>query len=301
MKVGYKYYSLLNFFDKATLIYTIFTLIFILFFSSQLENIFPHIVFRLIVVCIAFSLAFLYNKFPNFLLGILRNFYPVFLLSYWYGETAYLNTPLFEKFDPLISKLDQSIFGFQPSMEFSAAFPQAWFSELMHFGYFSYYFLTILTCLLVYIYNRKYFEYTVFMVTASFFIYYTVFILFPVAGPQFYFPVEDVKVPSGFLFQKGVTWVQQIGEAPTGAFPSSHVGMSIIFLIILFKHFRKAFYYTIPLTIILCFATVYIKAHYFVDVIAGFVSAPLIFLSLDRYFKSIAKTNSGTFPSKMRK
>ncbi len=285
MKAGCNIFKGLTLIDKATLLYASFTFLFIVFFSWKLDNIFPHLAFRMGVFIVVFLLARLSEKYPSELMKLFRGFLPIWLLSYWYGETAYMNTVIFDKFDPLISQLDERIFGFQPSMMFSAAFPQAWFSEVIHFGYFSYYFLTVFTCLLIYLFNRKYFEYTVFIVSASFFIYYLIFIFFPVVGPQYYFPADSVGVPSGYLFDKGVKMAQQMGEAPTGAFPSSHVGMSIIFLILLFKYYRKAFFITIPLTIILCFATVYIKAHYFVDVIAGLISAPLIFLISDKLFR----------------
>ena len=179
MKAGYKLFARLNLPDKATLFYAAFTFVFILIFSNKLENIFPHLVFRIGVFAMIFCFPLVNEKFPNYLFSLLRNFYPIFLLSYWYGETAFMNTAIFDKFDPLMSQLDEWIFGFQPSLEFSAAYPQAWFSEIIHFGYFSYYFLTVLTCLLIYLFNQKYFERTVFIVTASFFLYYLIFIFFP--------------------------------------------------------------------------------------------------------------------------
>jgi membrane-associated phospholipid phosphatase len=70
---------------------------------------------------------------------------------------------------------------------------------------------------------------------------------------------------------------QHIGETETGAFPSSHVGMSVIFLILSYKYLRKAFWIILLPVILLWFATVYIKAHYLIDVLGGFVSAPLIY------------------------
>ena len=292
MKVGYKILRNLNLVDKATLIYTLFTFVFILGFTYKLENVFPHLIFRVGVILIISTFSYLQEKYHYPIIFTIRGFYPILLLSYWYSETAYLNNAIFSKFDPFISQLDQKIFGFQPSLEFSNAFPQPWVSELIHFGYFSYYFLTVLTCLLIYLYNKKYFNYTVFIVTTSFFVYYLIFILFPVEGPQFFFSADQVNVPMGFIFDKGVHLAQQMGEAPTGAFPSSHVGMSLIFLILLFKYYRKAFYITIPLTVILCFATVYIKAHYFIDVVAGFITAPIIYFISDRLYKIGSKKNS---------
>ncbi|MCZ8284097.1 MAG: phosphatase PAP2 family protein, partial [Bacteroidia bacterium] len=49
---------------------------------------------------------------------------------------------------------------------------------------------------------------------------------------------------------------------------------------------RKLCFVTLPFVVGICFATVYIKAHYLVDVIAGMISAPVcIVLSRNMYTK----------------
>lgn len=60
--------------------------------------------------------------------------------------------------------------------------------------------------------------------------------------------------------------VQKFGERPTAAFPSSHVGISTLILLLLIRgrHY-SAFTITFPLYLILVFATIYIQAHYVVD------------------------------------
>lgn len=114
----------------------------------------------------------------------------------------------------------------------------------------------------------------------SFYIYYWIFILFPVVGPQFWLPESLRSVQEGYIFQKGVTLVQQFGEKPTGAFPSSHVGMTLIFLILTRKYSKKAFLIMIPIAMLLILSTVYIKAHYVIDVVAGLISCiPIYWLS----------------------
>ena len=63
------------------------------------------------------------------------------------------------------------------------------------------------------------------------------------------------------------------GERPTAAFPSSHVGIStVIMLLIWHTKNRRLLYCMLPFYVLLCFATVYIQAHYAVDALAGLVS-----------------------------
>ena len=71
------------------------------------------------------------------------------------------------------------------------------------------------------------------------------------------------------------------GERPTAAFPSSHVGVTTILMILAWYSRNKILFYgMLPLFILMCFATVYIQAHYAIDVIGGWVSGIAIYAVL---------------------
>jgi membrane-associated phospholipid phosphatase len=76
-----------------------------------------------------------------------------------------------------------------------------------------------------------------------------------------------------------------VGERPTAAFPSSHVGMSTILMILAFRANKYLFACLIPFYLLLCGATVYIQAHYLIDSIAGFISAFMIYVVATWMFK----------------
>jgi membrane-associated phospholipid phosphatase len=105
--------------------------------------------------------------------------------------------------------------------------------------------------------------------------YYTVFIFFPSEGPYYYFGLTPADIHGSWFFSGAVKLAQDIGEKPTGALPSSHVGISLILLIIGWKQGKTLFYTMLPVVIFLIIATVYIKAHYALDVIGGFITAPI--------------------------
>jgi membrane-associated phospholipid phosphatase len=157
----------------------------------------------------------------------------------------------------------------------------------MNFGYFFYYLITFGLSLIAYLWNPGKFREIIFVIVASFIIYYLIFALFPVKGPQFYFTGDDALAVNSGLFSNLVKTAQYLGENETGAFPSSHVGMSIIFLILSYKYLRKAFLAILVPVILLWFATVYIKAHYLIDVIGGFISAPLIYIISVKLYSKI--------------
>ena len=82
----------------------------------------------------------------------------------------------------------------------------------------------------------------------------------------------------GFCYHL-VESAHQAGERPTAAFPSSHVGITTILMILAGRtRSRWLFFCLLPLFLLMCFATVYIQAHYAIDVFAGLVSGILFFL-----------------------
>ena len=149
-----------------------------------------------------------------------------------------------------------------------------------------------------------------FIFLGSFFIYYVIYEFLPVAGPQYYFlaigtekAASGVFPPVGYYFQahtemltlevKGVfsqlvQWAHEAGERPTAAFPSSHVGMSTVTMLLAWKAKNKwLFWLMMPLYLLLCCATVYIKAHYLIDSIAGFFTAILFFVLTNWLYKRL--------------
>ena len=175
-------------------------------------------------------------------------------------------------------------------------------------GYISFFPLLIFTCLYFYHTDRKYAEFFFFTTVLTFFLFYLLFLLIPASGPQYYFQLIDNKQisagiypsivdyfsnnyiclrhtsPSG-IFQSCLDFIRGHAERPTGAFPSSHIGNStLVIIMLLAKREYKLALILSPVYVLLVFSTVYLGAHYVIDVIAGFISAFTFFgLSLYLY------------------
>lgn len=264
--------------DIITVGYLLLTAILILIFDDFSLEFSSPLLLRLIILIVIFSIIFFHFKFDNRWVKFLHLFYPIILLTYFYGETALLSEIIFNgSYDAMVSGWEDFLFGFQPSVEFSKNFSNKWFSELLNFGYFSYYILTFGVSFAFFILKPNQAEKTIFIIISSFLFYYLFFIAFPVQGPQYYFSSALSQTVDSGIFSSAVRLVQYYGEHPTGAFPSSHVGMVVIFLSLSFKKINWLFYSIIPLFTLILFATVYIKAHYAIDVFAGLISAPLVY------------------------
>jgi membrane-associated phospholipid phosphatase len=274
------------------LIYLSITGILIITFNHKLEHKTIHLCFRLIVVLIITLFSIIDSKsIIKRYIKFFRLLFPFVVLVYIYHETDYLNNLLFvHNLDPIFSRLEFLIFHTQPSLIFSTAFSSNLFAELMYIGYFAYYLMVAFIPIYIYFFISRYLaERSVFVIITSFSIYYIIFIAIPVVGPQFYFKNQLAQLPHGYIIGPVLRYLQSYGEAPTAAFPSSHVSICIMLLWICFKNAKKLLYLNLPVSVLLLFSTVYIRAHYVIDVAAGIILTPVVYALSMKLFSVLTK------------
>ena len=279
-----KYYAIPKVWFSVLLYFAIIELV-IIFTKPSLFLDWNFILTRIIFVFAFTFSVIIKRKISKNFFQLLQNILVFALMTFLYKETAMLNTLIFPKIDEFLSNLDQNIFKFQPSIEFSKHFNSLFFSELFYFGYFCYYLLPLVVLGILYKFLPQKIEEFGFILITSFLLYYFIFIIIPAEGPQFYFTFPDNYIEAQGIFGNAIKLIQKNGEAPTAAFPSSHVGISWIVIFWLYQNFRKSVKYFLPFVILLMFSTVYIKAHYFVDVVAGFLTAPIVFFLTFKFYK----------------
>lgn len=259
--------------EKIFLLYLLFTTMIILPGYSKTQH------FQLLILAriLAITFVLLFAYFSKNQHGFIRNFYLLAFTSWFYGETGYFNNVFFNDLDRYLVIAENWIFLGQPSLIFSERFDNFWFSEVMYFGYFSFYLLVFGFPLLLYLRKNQNFYFVLFVLLNSFYCYYLFFAIFPTIGPQFWFPAETQQLNKEGFFSLLVKLVQEMGETPTGAFPSSHIGVTWLIVLLAVKFYRKALRFIIPVAILLSISTVYIKAHYILDVMAGLISVPILY------------------------
>lgn len=297
--------------EQLTLLYTLVTTLLILIFWNRLDMPGQMLSTRGAVLGGILLARMLYRYFPTPLTLFLRQFYPLTLLGVWYPET-YEFCRMFPYLDHWFATADQNLFGCQPALTFHQLLSGKLWSELFHMGYFAYYPMIMLTVFAALFASPRQFSRTAFVVLGSFFLYYLVYLFLPVAGPQYYFHAVGTDTirqgvfpvigdwfrthtemlpspgPDGF-FRSLIVTTQAAGERPTAAFPSSHVGISTILMFLLYRNNRKLLVPVLPFYLFLCGATVYIQAHYLIDVLGGLASAVLFYLLTDRIYPYFAK------------
>ena len=267
---------------------------------------------RFRVVAITAAMWMIYRMVPCRLTRFIRIVAQMALLSWWYPDTYEFNR-MFPNLDHLVAGFEQQLFGCQPALLFAQKCPNIIFSELMNLGYTSYFPLIAAVTLFFFLFRYEQFMKATFIILSSFFIYYVIFIFLPVAGPQYYFPAVGLdKIAAGVFpnlhdyfqtmreamdtpgdptapFYQMVVDAHRAGERPTAAFPSSHVGVSTILMFLAWQTKNRRFFWILmPFYVLLCLSTVYIYAHYAIDVIGGWLSALLLFPFLHFAYKKFA-------------
>jgi membrane-associated phospholipid phosphatase len=228
------------------------------------------------------------------LLDFLRHFYPVLLYTAFFVETGSLNRMFFQEYlDPQVAQWEQQLFGCQPSVLFMQKLPWLAVSELFYISYFSYYIMIGGVGIALFLRSRQQFFHYISVVSFLFYVCYLIYIVLPVIGSRAFFrQVEGYALPAvtqqlavtdaypdavraGVFFQT-MKWVYRVFEAPGAAFPSSHVAVALCTVFFSFRYLRPIRYFHLALAVLLCFATVYCRYHYVVDVLAGLVTAAVV-------------------------
>ncbi len=290
--------------EWVVLVYLVFTTLLLFFTFTKVHNPASMLWGRVQVVAITAAMWGVYRMVPCRFTMLARIVAQLALLSWWYPDTYEFNR-MFPNLDHIFASYEQSLFGCQPALTFASEWSHPLVSETMHMSYSAYFPLIALVTLYYFFVRYSELQRMVFIVVASFFIYYVVFIFLPVTGPQYYYLAagveqiaagvfpnvgdwfathqEPLPLPGyedGFFYQM-VSNAHAVGERPTAAFPSSHVGVTTILMLLSWRTgCRWLFTVVLVLLVIMCFSTVYIQAHYVIDVLAGLPSGMLLYAIL---------------------
>lgn len=299
--------------EWAMVVYALFTLVLMLFFYTRLQNPVSMIIVRFQSILMVIALWAVYRMLPCKMTLLIRIMCQLALLAIWYPDTFEFNR-IMPNLDHYFATCEQQLFGCQPALLFHQKFPSAFLSELLTMGYVSYYPMMFVMVFYFYSYHFDQLLKASFVMVSSFFLFYVIFIFLPVAGPQYYylavgldqialghFPdignyfethTEVLPAPGWTegMFYKLLTIAHDAGERPTAAFPSSHVGVMVVFLwqALLIKA-KKLFWTLMLFTVLTFFATFYLQAHYVIDAIAGIFAGTFIFFLLTGIYALIEK------------
>ena len=181
--------------------------------------------------------------------------------------------------DDLLIAADRAIFGTDVTVWLERFVTPFW-AAFFYVAYSTYYFLPLV--LGGFLWKRDLEEARRFIFTLSvcFYVSYAGYFTIPAFGPRtaqadlYTVPLESTSVARSISHT-----INELEHTKLDVFPSGHTMITVVVLIIAWRHARRVFWWLLPVAALLIFSTVYCRYHYVVDVIAGillaFVTVPL--------------------------
>jgi membrane-associated phospholipid phosphatase len=174
--------------------------------------------------------------------------------------------------------IDQMLFGVQPCV-WAERFITPARTELMVFFYGNFFWLAPSTSLLLLVRRRlREFRAVTMGVVVCFYLGYLLYLVFPAAPPRLVLLREFTKDVYGYprlLSQLSARALELLPEDSRAAFPSLHAAVSLVVLAYAWRYVRAWFWILLPFVLGLWVSTVYLRHHYVVDLVAGWMLAPV--------------------------
>jgi membrane-associated phospholipid phosphatase len=220
--------------------------------------------------------------------------YPLLIFSY---KQVYFLIRLLHKgkdYDSLLISIDHWLFGIHPT-QWIAGFANPYMTELLQIAYSLFFVLFIVVgCAL---YRKHRFANFRFTVVYGFLVSYIAYFFLPAVGPRFTlhdFSNINTDLP-GLFFTPALRWFVNIFESiPPGVtnsaalikaqrdvFPSGHTMMMLIMMVFVCREKLKIRNFVLIAGFLLILATVYLRYHYVIDLIAGIFLAALCLYTAD--------------------
>jgi membrane-associated phospholipid phosphatase len=174
--------------------------------------------------------------------------------------------------------LDEQLFGVQPCV-WAERFITPLRTEVMQFFYLNFFWIGPSTSAIL-LARRRWpaFRAATLGVVLCFYIGYALYVIFPAAPPRLVLVYEFTKNLRGYPVGFSNLSAQAFSLLPVdsrAAFPSLHAAVSTVALVYAWRYLRPWFWILVPFVLGLWVSTVYLRHHYVVDLIAGWLLAPL--------------------------
>ncbi len=192
-----------------------------------------------------------------------------------------------------LDRLDRAILGVQPSL-WAERFVSPGRTELMTFLYGNFFWIAPAVPLGLLARRRwREFRTATLGIVTCFYLGYALYVALPAAPPRLYLARQFHVTLKGYpnlLFSLSQRALALLPADSRAAFPSLHAAVSLLALAYAWRHLRPAFWVLLPFVLGLWVSTIYLRHHYFVDLAAGWLLAPLAFWlapGLDRLWERL--------------
>jgi membrane-associated phospholipid phosphatase len=173
--------------------------------------------------------------------------------------------------------MDRALFGVEPCL-WAESFITPARTEAMQFLYLNFFWIAPSTALLLLARGRlPEFRATTMAVMTCFYLGYLLYVIFPAAPPRLVLVYEFRKNLYGYPHLFSNLSAQALSLLPAdsrAAFPSLHAAVSLVAMVCAWRYLRPWFWVLLPFSLGLWASTIYLRHHYAVDLLAGWLLAP---------------------------
>lgn len=229
---------------------------------------------------------------------IFRHWYAVLYVIACYKEMALLIPAIRGvDYDAAMSRLDRALWGVDPVLWLDRA-QSVWLTEFLQIAYTLFIPAVLLVAALLW--RRRMFaafrDYA-FLISLGFLASYMGYLLVPVRGPRFFLAPLDLTPLRGAWFTEALRHgLDQLESAHYDCFPSGHTELTLLAFWTTRRISRKLFAAYAVYSICIILATVYLRYHYTVDVLAGGALAIILLALAPRFFMSRRPCAAGLGP-----
>lgn len=229
-------------------------------------------------------LAYRAHESDNKLMIGLHRWYLYPAVIFVYMEIDLMIRPIHPvDYDSLLIAIDQWMFGVNPT-QWIMQFAHPVVTEILQTAYFSYYLLFIIVGVGVYrTRGPRDFDRVGFLIVYGFFLSYLGYFLLPAVGPRFTlhdFATLSEELPGLLLTEPMRQFVNAGGGVPADGvnpvevvhrdvFPSGHTQLSLVCVYLGYQYKLQTRHVLAVIVTLLIIATVYLRYHYVIDLIAG--------------------------------
>ncbi len=266
--------------DIVNLTFVLFLLLLSIFFANRVLRWYLLVPLYACMLCAALCLIWLCHegRKTSPVIAFLRLWYPViFVLVIFFSLSGIVHHILPYDVDSELIKIDQAIFGAHPTV-FLSRFLNPYLVDVLELCYATFYFLPLILGLALYCKGKnREFETYAFVACLGFYLSYLGNLLFPASGPSHTLTaLHSIPLEGKWVGGSIRTLLFALEPYWWDCFPSGHVSVTLITLIICFRFERQLFWWMLPVGSGLIVSTVLLRYHYVIDVIAGTVLAIII-------------------------
>jgi membrane-associated phospholipid phosphatase len=251
---------------------------------------------RILVVMVMFGIIHITaifqnrHKFIKFLRDVLPFGLAIMVYTNLHDTIGFVNSG---DISGTIMAIEEWIFGGQPIL-WAERFYHPLLTEVFTFCYLNFFAYSISLGGLIYFTKPpEVFREVMLGVVLLFYGGYFFYIIFPCVPPRLVMLPYFTKTLDGGMMNRLQDNIVNVGVATSrAAFPSLHCANTLINLLYSWKYKREFFWAFLPIATGLVIATVYLRHHWVVDIIAGFLLAVFIFWitpKADRFWRSLRK------------